>query len=267
MRRRSIFGVWLGIVLVALTAGPVQAQAPLVVLDAGHGGADTGAHHFGVHEKDVTLAVARRLRRHLEAAGVRVAMTRDADIAVALRERGARANAFAAAMEPGAVFVSLHCNAMPRGVAARGAETYVLGLHRTGDAAEVVARENGAVRFEADSAHYAAIDDALADEQRALSVLEGSANLRASERLAGAIGRALHARAGRPNRGVKQAGFYVLYGAAMPAVLVELGFLTDRAEAAFLASPDGQDRLARALADAIVEASRRRSDTGLVVGG
>lgn len=228
------------------TRASVPARTPRVVIDAGHGGADVGAHHHGVREKDVTLAVARRLRRHLEDAGLRVAMTRDADVAVPLHRRGALANAAG-----GDVFVSIHCNAMPRGVRARGAETYVLGLHRSADASDVVARENGAVRFEADSAAYAGLADALADEREALTVLEGSANLRASERLAGAIAHALHDRAGRPNRGVKQAGFYVLYGAAMPAVLVELGFLTDANEAAYLATPTGQEQLARALASAI----------------
>lgn len=227
--------------------GTYVAETSVVVVDAGHGGADAGAHHHGVREKDVTLAVARRLRRHLEAAGLQVVMTRDADVGVGLRQRGAMANA-----EGGTVFVSIHCNAMPRGARARGTETYVLGLHRSGDAEAVVARENAAIHYEDDPAGYDSLAVTLADEHAALTVLEGSANLRASERLAGRISHALRDHAGRPSRGVKQAGFYVLYGAAMPAVLVEVGFLTDRAEAAFLASPAGQERIARALAAAIV---------------
>ncbi len=224
-----------------LELAPVRRYAT-VVIDAGHGGADTGANHHGVREKDVTLAVARRLRRLLEADGVRVVMTRDADLAVPLRERGALANAAG-----GDVFVSIHINAMPGGARARGTETYVLGLHRSADAEAVVARENAAVAFEASPSAYDGIAGALADELAALSVLEGSAHLRASERLAGTVEAAMQRVAGRRSRGVRQAGFYVLYGAAMPALLVELGFVTDPGEATFLASAAGQDRLARAL--------------------
>lgn len=229
------------------SASESAAEAPArrfatVVIDAGHGGADTGANHHGVREKDVTLAVARRLRRLIEADGVRVVMTRDADVAVPLRERGALANAAG-----GDVFVSIHINAMPGGARARGTETYVLGLHRSADAEAVVARENASVAFEASPSAYDALADALADELAALSVLEGSAHLRASERLAGTVEAAMQRVAGRRSRGVRQAGFYVLYGAAMPALLVELGFVTDPGEATFLASGAGQDRLARAL--------------------
>ncbi len=223
-------------------AAPSRLPFPVVVLDAGHGGADTGTHHHGIREKDVTLAVARRLRRLLEADGVRVVMTRDGDVAVPLRARGAMANAAG-----GDVFVSIHVNAMPGRARARGTETYVLGLHRSDEAEAVVARENASVRYESAPEAYDGYADALADERAALSVLEGSAHLRASERLAGAVEASMRRVAGRPSRGVRQAGFYVLYGAAMPALLVELGFVTDAAEAAFLASPSGQDRLARAL--------------------
>ena len=226
-----------------LGAGAARWRLDTIVLDAGHGGHDTGALAHGVREKDVTLGVARKLGALLETLpGVRVVHTRAGDRFVALKDRGTRANEAG-----GKLFVSLHANAMPAGGTARGAETYFLGLHRSASAQTVMERENAVVRLEGDPAAYARFDD----EQHIVQALAGSAYLRTSERLAGLIQRQFADRAGRPSRGVKQAGFYVLWGASMPAVLVELGFLTDRDEAAFLASDTGQDLLASAIFRAV----------------
>jgi N-acetylmuramoyl-L-alanine amidase len=214
-----------------------------VVVDAGHGGHNDGASYFGVREKDVTLAVARRLGRLLEAElGVRVTLTRDTDRFIPLAERGHIANAAG-----GKLFISLHANSMPRGARARGSETYFLGLHRTEAARSVMERENSVVRFEADTSPYAAFGDADA----VMQTLAGSAYLRTSERFAALVEQQLGVRAGRTSRGVKQAGFYVLWSASMPAVLVEMGFLTDPNEARFLASDAGQEAVARAVLEAV----------------
>ena len=215
-----------------------------IVIDAGHGGADdegaVGAD--GVREKDVTLAVARKLgalfERHLD---VRVVHTRQGDRAVSLRERGRIANAAG-----GKLFISLHANAARRR-GAQGTETYFLGLHKGEAAREVMERENAVVRLDGDADPYKGFDE-QALIRRALA---SSSFLRASERLAGAVEREFAERAGRPSRGVKQAGFYVLWGASMPAVLVELGFLTNPDEAAFLASERGQADLANAIFQAV----------------
>ena len=226
-----------------LGSGAARWRLDTIVLDAGHGGHDAGAVAHGVREKDVTLGVARKLGAYLETLpGVRVVHTRTGDRFVALKDRGTRANEAG-----GKLFISLHANAMPPGGTARGTETYFLGLHRTASAQAVMERENAVVRLEGDPAAYARFDD----EQHIVQALAGSAYLRTSERLAGLVQRQFADRAGRASRGVKQAGFYVLWGASMPAVLVELGFLTDRAEAAFLASEDGQDLLASAIFRAV----------------
>lgn len=214
-----------------------------VVIDAGHGGHDIGAAYHGVREKDVTLAVARRLGRLLETdLGLRVTYTRPTDAFVPLATRGHLANAAG-----GKLFISLHANAMPRGARAHGTETYILGLHRTEAAQAVMERENAVIRLEADTSAYAA----FGDEQAIVQALAGSAYLRTSERLAALVEAQLARRAGRRSRGVKQAGFYVLWSASMPAVLVEMGFLTDPGEARFLASEAGQEAIAQAVLEAV----------------
>ncbi|HYE57722.1 MAG TPA: N-acetylmuramoyl-L-alanine amidase [Rhodothermales bacterium] len=214
-----------------------------IVVDAGHGGHDIGASYFGVREKDVTLAVARRLGRLLETElGVRVTYTRTGDTFIPLAQRGHLANAAG-----GKLFISLHANSMPGGARARGTETYFLGLHRTDAARTVMERENSVVSLEEDTTAYAAFDDELAVVQ----TLAGSAYLRTSERFAALVEQQLGRQAGRTSRGVKQAGFYVLWSASMPAVLVEMGFLTDPAEARFLASAQGQEAVARAVLEAV----------------
>ncbi len=227
-----------------------------IVVDAGHGGHDIGASYFGVREKDVTLGIARRVGRMLEdELGLRVTYTRDRDVFVPLAERGHLANAAG-----GKLFVSIHANSMPRGVRARGTETYFLGLHKTASAQSVMERENSVVRLEADPDAYAA----YSSEQAVVQALAGSAYLRTSERLAALVEEAF-GQHGRASRGVKQAGFYVLWSASMPAILVETGFLTDPVEARMLASADGQEEVARRIVDA-VRALKVQYDRALVPG-
>ncbi len=233
-------------VLLHIAARPPAAPAPeapalearwnldTVIIDAGHGGHDTGATANGVREKDVTLALAQRLgariRREL---GLAVVYTRDTDTFVSLRERGRRANAAG-----GKLFISIHANAAAAPAAA-GTETFFLGLHKTDAAREVMERENSVVAYEAET--YADMDEAALIRR----TLAGSAYLKKSEALAGAVEAAFGA--DRHSRGVKQAGFYVLWNASMPAVLVEVGFVTNPREAAFLSSAGGQERVADAI--------------------
>lgn len=212
-----------------------------VVLDAGHGGHDVGATANGIREKDVTLGVVRRLGPLLETLGVRVVYTRTTDVFIPLRERGRMANAAG-----GKLFVSVHVNATATGARARGTETYLLGLHKTDAAESVMRRENSVVRLEDDAHAYASYD--VAD--LAAMALAGSAFQTTSERLAAAVQDRFRAQ-GRVSRGVRQAGFYVLWSASMPAVLVETGFVNDPAEAAYLGSASGQDEVARAIFEAV----------------
>lgn len=213
-----------------------------IVIDAGHGGHDPGAVANGVREKDVNLAVALKLGSYLEKIlKVNVVYTRTDDNFVELQERGHIAN------EAGAkLFISIHANSAPYSSKVTGTETYILGLHRTEKAAEVMERENSVVSLEANPDQY---NDFY--QNSILRTLAISANLRMSEKLAGEIESQFSNRVHRKSRGVKQAGLIVLWAASMPAVLVEVGYLTNRFEAHYLNSEQGQDYLASAIFRAV----------------
>ncbi len=214
-----------------------------IVIDAGHGGKDPGASVRGILEKDVALAVARKLGAYLEdLLGVKVVYTREDDRFVELKKRGKIANE-----SGGKLFVSIHANAQRRGSAARGTETYFLGLHKSRAARDVMDRENSVVSLEENAEQYSA----FREENLIRQTLAQSAYIHKSQQLAMAIDKQFKDRVQRQSRGVHQAGFYVLWSASMPAVLVELGFLTNRREAAFLNSESGQTYMASALYRAI----------------
>ncbi|MFN8885573.1 N-acetylmuramoyl-L-alanine amidase [Gemmatimonas sp.] len=223
----------------------------IVVVDAGHGGRDTGmSGPIGggprIYEKNVTLAVSKQLQRALEDRGVRVVMTRTADTLIGLYDRGPIANA-----AKGDLFVSIHVNAAnPKWKnpgAARGFETYFLAEAKTEDERRVAAMENEAVKFETKA--DVSGDDPLGFIMRDMAQNE---HLRESMQLASLIQGAMRTVHPGPNRGVKQAGLVVLVTAFMPAVLVEIGFGTNPAEASYITNPQRQAELAERLADAIV---------------
>jgi N-acetylmuramoyl-L-alanine amidase len=220
--------------------GPsARSAGVLVVLDPGHGGEDEGAKGpSGVLEKHLTLAIARQVAAELQKAGVVVRLTREGDEGVGLADRVALANRLQADC-----FVSIHANAAPaRG--ARGAETYFMSAEASDrEAAQAAERENaapGAV-------------------QLILWELAHVANLEASSRLALELQTRLNQLSGIRDRGVKQAPFAVLTGATMPAVLVEVGFLSNPEEEQRLASPAEQGRLATTLAEGILAFLRSRA--------
>jgi len=213
-----------------------------IVIDAGHGGRDHGAVANGVREKDVVLSVAKKLGDYLESnLNVNVVYTRETDEFVELRNRGRIANEAG-----GKLFVSIHANSAPNR-SAYGTETFFLGPYRTEAARRVMETENRVVLLESDPEHY----DRLDEDALIRQTLAYSSYLRKSEELADLIERQFEERVGRNSRGVKQAPFYVLWSASMPSILVELGFLTNRDEARFLASDDGQTYLASAIFRAI----------------
>ena len=230
---------------------PTLARRRTVVVDAGHGGPDNGMRGplgaaVKVSEKQITLAVSHELQRALEARGVGVVMTRTTDTLIALADRGRIANQAKADL-----FVSIHVNAAnPRwtnAAGARGFETFFLAEAKTEDERRVEAMENEVVKFEAEV--ETSRDDPLGFIIRDMAQNE---HLRESSRLAAAIQGGLRAIHPGTDRGVKQAGFRVLVSAFMPAVLVEIGFGSNRADSAWLTSPAGQGELARAIADAVV---------------
>lgn len=215
-----------------------------VVIDAGHGGRDPGAVAHGVRESDVNLGIARRLGRLVEEnLNVRVVYTRTDDRFVELAERGRIAN-----QSCGKLFVSIHANSASN-ASAQGTETYFLGMHRSESARRVMERENSVIALESDPSLYSGMDEA----SLIMQTMAQSTYQRASESLAGLIENQFVNRASRNSRGVKQAGFLVLWRASMPAVLIETGFLTNREEARFLGSSAGQQQIAEAIYRAIRE--------------
>jgi N-acetylmuramoyl-L-alanine amidase len=221
-----------------------RSSAFVAVVDPGHGGEKEGAvGPDGAMEKDVTLQIARRLKVRLEKLGARVLLTRNGDTTVPLANRAAFANA-----ERADLFVSIHLNAMPSPgrSRARGVETYFLSADATDASATAVAARENADRLAGEPEPDPA--DPVAG---ILSSLEDTANLSESSRLAYEVHERIVRRAEAEDRGVKQAPFYVLAGARMPAVLVEVGFLSHPEEAAKLRSPAHQDRIAQGIADGV----------------
>ena len=229
----------------------------LIVLDPGHGGGETGAiGPSGVAEKDLTLALARTLKARLEAAmPVRVVLTRDEDASLPHETRTAIAN-----QNKADLFISIHLNSA-FGPTAHGAETYFLSAAASDErAARSAAAENrpggaaGAAAAGTPSATAGSAptgDDPLYDLQLMLWDLAQNHFLTQSQRLATMIQGELNSTLGLRDRGVKQAPFLVLMGAAMPAVLVEVGFLSNPAEERQLQSAEYRGELAAALVRAI----------------
>jgi len=237
----------------------VKGKRHLIVVDAGHGGVDngmTGPIGGGpkIYEKDITLAVAKRLGSQLKARGVDIVYTRTTDTLIALDDRGRIAN-----KTKGDLFISVHVNAAnpnwkdPGG--SRGFETYFLSEARTEDAKRVEHMENDAARFEA--VQTVDRDDPLSF---ILSDMQQNEHLRESSELAEMIQAKLGEMHPGPSRGVKQAGFRVLVTSFMPAVLVEIGFGTNPKEAQYLSNPAKQDALANAIADAAMEYLEKHDD-------
>jgi N-acetylmuramoyl-L-alanine amidase len=221
------------------------APATVIVLDPGHGGVETGAvGPNGVQEKEVVLDLARRLQAVLQREpGLAVVLTRDEDRQVARDERTAIANQNRAEL-----FVSLHLNSSPAS-GASGAETYFLSAEATDDDARTLAGvENEATRRGAVARPAAGGGQTL---DLILWDLAQNQYLAESARLAEAVQRELNELAGTRDRGVRQAPFTVLMGATMPAILVELGFVSNTAEEARLKDSAYRDRMVEALARAI----------------
>ena len=228
----------------AAGAAPGLRETKTVMLDPGHGGSNTGAAGVveGLYEKRVTLALARAVARRLEAAGVRVLFTREDDSYVSLRERARRATTSNAAL-----FVSIHCNASPTR-SQRGYETYIL-------TPEALAVDTAAIRGD-DGPAREGLD---ADTARLLDDLERDAALVASARLAERVqARLAEARGAAASRGVRQAAMDVLMGPTIPSVLVEVGFIDHPVEGVELLRRETRERIAGALAQAILDSQELR---------
>ncbi len=224
-------------------------QAPvsgLIVIDPGHGGKERGAMGpTRIKEKDICLAIAKKLKKLIDKAGLRAVLTRRGDYSVTLEERTAVANNHQADL-----FISIHVNASPR-PSTRGIETYFLSLEASDDEARMVAAlENKAFGFEGKGV------EELGDLEFILWDMTQTEYLEESSRLAELIQVYLVQFLNSEDRGVKQAPFYVLMGVAMPAVLVEIGFVSNPLESERLSSNYIQEKIARALLKSILSFER-----------
>ncbi|CCH49393.1 N-acetylmuramoyl-L-alanine amidase [Pseudodesulfovibrio piezophilus] len=223
-------------------AGDLLEQLGLTVktimIDAGHGGKDPGAVANGLREKDLNLRFAKLLGSKLKEKGFTIHYTRTTDVFIPLEQRTAIAN-----VKKADLFVSIHCNAS-RTSKAHGLETYSLNLAKSKDAVRIAAREN-------------AVDPrSISDLQFILTDLMVNSKIKESRDLASDVQSNTISRVRRKwqlkNMGTREAPFYVLMGAKMPSVLVELGYITNPTEAKRLNSKAYQEYLARGIVDGIL---------------
>ena len=241
--------VYLTLFLTIVTLG-VNAQSNVfkVTLDAGHGAHDFGAVYSGRVEKNIALAVVLKVGKLLEAnPKIDVIYTRKTDVFIDLIERANIANRADAN-----IFVSIHCNANKNTVA-DGTETYVMGMNKIASNLEAAKKENSVITLEKDyKQKYEGFDPNSPETMIGMTLmqeeyLDNSISLASKvEESFGALGKKLR------HGGVKQAPFMVLHKAYMPRVLVEMGFISNPVEGDKLNSEEGQNEIARAIAEAIV---------------
>lgn len=252
----QIYGRVLGVALLALgwaaaMPGPRKlhiGRIKLLVIDAGHGGQDVGCHYGGKFEKDVTLAVSQLLAKQIHDSfpEVKVMMTRKDDVFVELHERAELANRNNADL-----FISVHVNASPS-ANAYGTETYAMGLHKTEGNLSVAKRENASILMESNyQANYSGFDPNSPEGHIIFSLYQNQF-LNQSLDLAGRVEKQFSL-SQRTSRGVKQAGFLVLWKTAMPSILVETGYLSHARERAYLTSKEGQETVAANIFHAFCE--------------
>ena len=244
---RALYAVIAVIYLfLAVNCPQIYAGNPvkMVVIDAGHGGTDPGAIGIsGVQEKNITLALALKLGALIEKnTDVKVVYTRKTDVFLELRKRSQVAN-----NNHADYFISIHCNSVEKNNVVNGAETFVMGLSKSESNLAIAQKENSAILNEQDHENNYDGFDPTSPEAYILFTLNQNAYRNQSIGLAAAIQTELKNLCKRNDRGVKDAEFLVLWRSAMPSVLVEAGFLSNKEEEAYLASEKGQAELALAL--------------------
>ena len=224
-----------------MEASPIK----VVVIDAGHGGKDPGAIGItGVKEKDVVLKLALQLGNLIEKnhPEIKVVYTRKTDVFVELHQRTQIANDNNADL-----FISIHCNAVDKNSGVHGAETFVMNLDKSDANLAIAQKENAAILKEQNhEANYGGFDPSSPESYIIFSLYQNK-YLDESIKLAAAIQSGFKTMCKRQDRGVKQAAFLVLWRSAMPSVLVEVGFLSNKEEEMYLSSAKGQTELATAM--------------------
>lgn len=246
----------LAIAAVLMIGLPAAKQVRVVnglktlVIDAGHGGVDPGCNGANeIFEKQVTLGVALKLGKILADSmpELKVIFTRTTDKTLKLSDRPELANKNSADL-----FISIHCNAN-NNVSAAGSETYFMGLHKTDGNLEVAKRENSVITYESDyqdNVRYGGFDPDSPEGHIIFSLVQ-NAFMKQSLKLASGIEAQTSKVSPIKSRGVKQAGFLVLWQTSMPSVLVETGFLTNSTDRKVLKTEEGQKKIALGIYRAI----------------
>jgi N-acetylmuramoyl-L-alanine amidase len=228
---------------------PSNFRVKTIVIDAGHGGKDPGAVNGKTYEKDIVLPIALKLGRLIKnnMKDVRVIYTRDSDEFIELYERANIANRNKANL-----FISIHCNTGPLEKMI-GTETYAMGIEKNNSNLEVSKRENSVVILEEN--YLAKYDgfDPNSPEGHIIFSLYQNAYLDQSLIMASKVENQMKIRAKRNSRGVKQAGFIVLWKTAMPSILIETGFISNPDERKYLTSDTGQTNIANSIYRAFKE--------------
>ncbi|MCX6281874.1 MAG: N-acetylmuramoyl-L-alanine amidase [Bacteroidetes bacterium] len=214
-----------------------------VVIDAGHGGQDPGTIGRRAKEKNVALAIALKLGYMIQKnfKDVKVIFTRDRDVFVELNRRAQFANDLKADL-----FISIHCNANTNH-SLKGAETYVMGLHKTQANLEIAKTENASILMESDYANHYNGFNPNSDESYITFSMFQDAYLEQSMEFAAEVQKQFEEHTGMNDRGVRQAGFLVLYKTTMPSVLVETGYLSNPQEETFMVTDKGQEYISSAI--------------------
>lgn len=235
--------------LVIFVGATANAQNFKVVLDAGHGGKDFGAVRNNFTEKRIVLDITLKVGKLLEnTKNIDVVYTRKTDEFIELKERSNIAN-----KAKGDIFVSIHANAVKNAPDAYGTETFLMGISKNKSNLEVAKKENDVIVLEKDyQTTYAGYDPSNPESIIGLTLIQEQYVLQSAD-LANKIQTKFDVEAKRKNRGVKQGPFWVLHGAFMPSVLVEVGFISNQDEGEYLNSEAGKNEIARSIANAIIE--------------
>ena len=250
----------LAVMLLALIT-EVGAKEFTLVIDAGHGGHDTGAPGKFSKEKDINLKTALAFGKYVEknCPDVKVIYTRKKDVFVELKDRAGIANKAKADL-----FISIHTDALENNSVARGMTTYTLGMHRAKDNLDVAKRENSVILIEKNYKEtYQGFDPNSAESYIIFEFMQDK-NMQRSVDLATFIQNNTCKAADRPSRGVKQAGFLVLRETSMPSCLVELGFITTPAEEKLLNEDVTIDNIAKGIYNAFME-YKKKYDNNITV--
>lgn len=237
------------IALFLIYSSDIQSQnlVDRIVIDAGHGGKDPGASGKHSREKDIALAIALKtgqlVERNLK--DVNVIYTRKTDVFIPLNTRAKIANNSKADL-----FISIHCNSNTSSQP-KGSETYVMGMHKSEDNLKVAMLENSAILLEDDyKTNYEGFDPSSTENHIIFNFFQNSFQTQNLE-MATTIQKEFKLNTAVRDRGVNSAGFWVLYKTAMPGVLIELGFLSNPVDEAYLLSGKGQNQMANAIFNAI----------------